>query len=161
MPHSTVVTQQVSGRRLLSFASLEAMLADAEQLVASPQTRMLGNWPLDRLLMHLTNAVNGSIDGIPEKGPWAMRVVGRLIKGRILRKGLSPEFNLPKNREQQFFPEGGSPQQAVEKFRAAVERTKLERMTAAHPIFGTLTHEEWTQLHLRHAEMHLSFAVRE
>jgi hypothetical protein len=32
-------------------------------------------------------------------------------------------------------------------------------MTARHPVLGKLTHEEWTQLHLRHAELHLSFAV--
>ena len=59
-----VDTKHVSARRKLRFTSLDAMLAEAERLVASPYTRTLGNWPLDRLLTHLTLAMNSSIDGI-------------------------------------------------------------------------------------------------
>jgi len=38
----------------------------------------------------------------------------------------------------------------------------MERLRAGPParpnvIFGPLTHDEWIQLHLRHAELHLSF----
>ncbi len=34
-------------------------------------------------------------------------------------------------------------------------------LEAIHPAFGKMNHDEWTKLHLRHSEMHLSFAVPE
>jgi len=50
---------------------------------------------------------------------------------------------------------------AFDDLRQSVARTKSERMEAAHPAFGKMNHDEWTKLHLRHAEMHLSFAIPE
>lgn len=32
-----------------------------------------------------------------------------------------------------------------------------ERFTQASPIFGKLSHEQWVNLHLKHAELHLGF----
>ncbi|HEX7449790.1 MAG TPA: DUF1569 domain-containing protein [Pirellulales bacterium] len=29
-----------------------------------------------------------------------------------------------------------------------------------HSVFGKLTHADWTQFHLRHAELHLGFVIR-
>lgn len=155
----TVDTKTVPGRRELTFASLDEVVADAEKLVASPSTKMLGNWPLSQLLTHLTTAINGSIDGTSAKAPWFIRLIGPLMKGRFLRNKMSPGFKLPKDVEVGFFPAAGSPQEALEKLRTAVGRLQNERMTTRHPVFGKMTHEEWTQLHLRHAELHLSFAV--
>jgi hypothetical protein len=50
-------------------------------------------------------------------------------------------------------------QEALEQLRKAVARLRAEKMTARHPVFGRITHDEWARLHLRHAELHLSFAV--
>lgn len=156
---TAIKTKAVRGRRTLRFESLDDVVADAEKLVASPTTKMLGNWPLERLLMHLTTAINGSIDGISARAPWIVRLAAPLFKVSILNKGMTPGFNLPKKAEPSFYPAAASPQEALEKLRAAVARTRHERMTARHPFLGALTHEEWTKLHLRHAELHLSFAV--
>lgn len=120
---------------------------------------MLGNWPLDRLLSHLTIAVNSSIDGITEQAPWVIRLIGPWIKARVFRRGMSPGFRLPKRIEAVAFPADASIDEALANWKAAVARTKTERMTARHPVFGSLTHEEWMQFHLRHAELHLSFAT--
>jgi Protein of unknown function (DUF1569) len=155
----TVDTATVQGRRTLTFRSFDEVLADAERLVSSPNTKMLGNWPLSQLLTHLASTVNGSIDGMSTKAPWFFRLIGPVVKRRILKRGMSPGFNLPKARLTNAFPAASSPQEALGKLRAAVGRLKQERMTARHPFFGQLTHEEWTRLHLRHAELHLSFAV--
>jgi hypothetical protein len=154
-----VDTKAVRGRRELHFRSFDEVLADAEGLVASPHTGTLGNWPLSQLLTHLAKAINKSIDGISAKVPIRFRILGWFIKGRVLKKGLSPGFQLPQGREAEAFPAAASPTAALETLRAAVGRTRTERMTARHPVFGGLTHEEWTRLHLRHAELHLSFAV--
>ena len=155
----TVDTATVQGRRKLTFRSFDEVLADAERLVSSPNTKMLGNWPLSQLLTHLASTINGSIDGMSTKAPWFFRLIGPVVKRRILKNGMSPGFKLPKAREANAFPAASSPQEALGKLRAAVGRLKEERMTARHPFFGKLTHEEWTRLHLRHAELHLSFAM--
>jgi hypothetical protein len=155
----TVDTATVQGRRKLTFRSFDEVLADAERLVSSPNTKTLGNWPLSQLLTHLATTINSSIDGMSAKAPWFLRLVGPLVKRRIIKSGMSSGFKLPKEREATAFPAASSPQEALGKLRAAVGRLKQERMTARHPVFGKLTHEEWTRLHLRHAELHLSFAV--
>ena len=155
----SIDTKTVPGRRELTFASLDEVVADAEKLVASPNTKMLGNWPLSQLLTHLATAVNGSIDGYSAKAPWLVRLIGPLLKGRFLKNKMSPGFKLPKDVEVGFFPAVPSPQEALEELRAAVVRLKTEKMTTRHPVLGKLTHEEWTRLHLRHAELHLSFAI--
>ncbi|HVX14070.1 MAG TPA: DUF1569 domain-containing protein [Pirellulales bacterium] len=152
-------TRAVSGRRKLHFDSLDDMVVDAEKLVASAQTKMLGNWPLSQLLTHLAIAINGSIDGISARAPWFIRMLAPLIKRRLLKNGMSAGFRLPKKVEPAFFPTADSPQQALDQLRAAVRRTHTERMTARHPVLGKLTHDEWTRLHLRHGELHLSFAL--
>jgi hypothetical protein len=155
----SVDTRAVQGRRKLCFTSLDQVIADAEKLVNSSSTRILGNWPLPRLLAHLAKAVNDSIDGISAKAPLIIRLIGPFLKGRILTKGVPAGRQLPKSAEASFFPEVGSPQEAFEKMRAAVSRTRMERMMAKHPVFGRMSHEEWLQFHLRHAELHLSFAL--
>jgi hypothetical protein len=85
--------------------------------------------------------------------------MGPSIKRRILKKGMPAGFNLPRSREPEAFPDVASAQAGLDSLRAAVARIQRERMTAAHPLFGRLTHDEWARLHLRHAEMHLSFAA--
>lgn len=156
----SIDSKTVPGRRTLHFDTLDEVLADAERLVASPDTRTLGNWPLGQLLTHLALAINGSIDGIEARAPWYVRLIGRSIKGRIIRNGMRAGFRLPKSAESSAFPASESPQQSLEVLRAAIHRTRQEPMTARHPVFGRLTNDEWRQLHLRHAELHLSFAVQ-
>jgi hypothetical protein len=154
-----VDTKTIQGRRVLAFHSLDEIVADAERLVASPNTKMLGNWPLGRLLAHLATAINQSIDGMRGQAPWVVRFIARFLKGRILTKGMSAGFKLPEKREADLYPTCESPREGLDKLRTAVGRVRTERMTSPHPVFGRMTHEEWLQLHLRHAEMHLSFAV--
>jgi hypothetical protein len=103
--------------------------------------------------------VNGSIDGFSFKAPWYIRGILFFIKGRFLKNRWSPGITLPKDKEAVMYPPVSSPQDAFEMLRRAVERTKTQRMSARHPAFGALTHEQWVQVHLRHAELHLSFAV--
>ncbi len=154
-----VNSRKVQGRRELHFTSLDEMVSDAEKLVSSPTTKTLGNWPLNQLLTHLATAMNASIDGIPFSAPWYLRILGFFIKPGVLKRGVLPGFSLPKDKEAAAFPAVSSPQEALDMLRKATGRLRNETASATHPIFGALTHKEWTQLHLRHAEMHLSFAV--
>jgi hypothetical protein len=158
-PSTKVDSKTVRGRRSLQFRSLEEVVADAEMLVASPQVKTLGNWSLGQLLAHLGGAINVSIDGISVKVSWYRRLMGMFLKGRVINKGMPAGIQLPKEREPIAFPKGVTAEEGLERLRKAVARSQRERMTARHPVFGKLTHEEWNQLHLRHAELHLSFAI--
>ena len=154
-----VNAKTVSGRRDLTFHSMDEIVADAERLVASPNTKTLGNWPLAQLLTHLSSTVDNSIDGFQVKAPLFVRLIVPFLKGRMLRNKMSPGINLPKRTEACAFPAAVSAQDALDQLRKAVARTKMERMEAPHPAFGKMTHDEWVTLHHRHSEMHLSFAV--
>lgn len=154
-----VDVKTVQGRRTLRFHTLDEVVADAERLVAGLGTQTIGNWPVSQLLTHLALAIHGSIDGIAFRAPWYVRLLAPFLKGRLLRKGLRPGFRLPGAAEAVAFPPAPSPEAALETLRRAVARTHAEAMTARHPVLGPLTHDEWQQFHLRHAEMHLSFAV--
>lgn len=157
----TIKTKSVQGRRELSFSTLDEIVADAERLVSATRTRTLGNWPLTQLLTHLAFTVNNSIDGFPEKAPWFIRLIGPLLKGGITTRKMSPGLNLPKNAQAISFPDAALPAAALEDLRRAVARTKSESMMADHPAFGKMNHDEWSRLHLRHSELHLSFAIPE
>jgi hypothetical protein len=158
-PSPPVDSKTVQGRRRLHYSSFEEVIADAEKLVSSPTARTLGNWPLGQLLAHLAMAMNRSIDGISFKTPWYKRLFGRLVKRSVLKHGVSPGIKLPKEREAGAYPSVSSSREALDMLRKAAGRLRNEKATAIHPILGKLTHEEWTQFHLRHAELHLSFAV--
>lgn len=84
-----------------------------------------------------------------------MLVNQKTVQGR---RNLEFSSLLPKSAQAVAFPDVGSAEEAMEQLRKAVARTKTERMEAAHPAFGNMTHDEWVKLHLRHSEMHLSFA---
>ena len=154
----TVNSKSVRDRRDLSFQSMEDLLADAEDLVASPNTRTLGNWPLRQLLTHLACTIENSMDGFQVQAPWLVRLIGPFLKRRMLTRKMSPGIKLPRNADATSFPETESNMAALERLRLAIARSKHDTMAARHPAFGPMTHDEWYQLHLRHAELHLSFA---
>ena len=155
-----VISKTVQGRRDVSFQTLDDIVADAEKLVASPTSRTIGNWPLVKLIKHLSQTIHNFIDGFQSKAPRWIRLIMPLFKGRILKaRKMSPGINLPKATVASAFPDAGSIQEALDDLRRAVARTKSERMEAVHPAFGKMTHDEWNTLHLRHSEMHLSFAL--
>ena len=154
-----IKTKTVQGRRELHFTSLDEVVADAEMLVASPNVKTLGNWPLDRLINHLALSINSSIDGTTFRAPWFIRLLSPLFKHRFLTRTMSPGFNLPKRAETEFYAIPASSQEALRNLKTAVARLKADKIAPSHPLFRNLTQEECDQLHLRHAEMHLSFAV--
>lgn len=147
-------------RREVSFTSLDEIVLDAQRLVSSANTAVVGNWPLTQLLMHLTMTVNCSIDGFPTKAPFVIRLLGPLIKRSVLKAPkMKPGIKLPKDIIPLAYPSAESPQAAFDSLRSAIARTKKEQMQARHPAFGKMTHDEWHTLHLRHSELHLSFAI--
>jgi hypothetical protein len=148
-------------RRAVQYASFDDVLADAERLVRAGAATT-GNWSLDQILGHLAIAMELSVAGFHRKAPWPLRLVGRYIfKPRILKRGMKPGFKLPAEAEKLSVPApGGNPGAALERLRRAIALLKSNATRQPHPFFGPMPAAEWDRLHLRHADLHLSF-VRE
>jgi hypothetical protein len=154
-----IKTNKVEGRRELHFANINEILADAQQL-ASGQVRQLGNWSLGQATWHMAKTMKLSLDGTHFRAPLLLRLFAPLFKKRLLRGPMRPGFKLPRNAAAEFIPAGFiSTEQGLADLQANIERLNRETRRAPSPVFGQMTREEWDQLHLRHAELHLSFFV--
>jgi len=155
----TVVTKKVKNRRTVRYETLDDLLADAKQL-AGGEVRMLGNWSLGQVFSHVAGAFEASLDGFGDfKAPWIVRTfIAPLMKKSLLRKPMNPGFTLPKAAAE-FLPQETTPSDGLQRLTTVVDRYRNEIPTHPHPLLGKLTPEEYRLLMLRHAEMHMSFAV--
>ncbi|HUS38032.1 MAG TPA: DUF1569 domain-containing protein [Pirellulales bacterium] len=157
-----VETKKVTGRREISYRSYDELLADAQSVAASDNVKMVGNWSLAQIFQHLAAALESSIDGVAFKAPWPMRVMGKLfMKKRMLTNTLPAGFKIPDGQKAEIFRPDSSVDTAtaLAKLSGAIERVKTENARAEHPFFDTLTRQEWDAFNLRHAELHMSFAI--
>jgi hypothetical protein len=153
-----VDTTKVQNRRHLHFDTVEDIHSEVERL-SQGEVKTLGNWSGGQILKHLAIVMNGSIDGAPMRLGWPLRLLGRLLKGRVLRKGMTPGYQLKGPAAEALVPPATSCEEGLNLFRQAVHRLHTETKREPSPFFGAMTREEWNQLHCRHAELHLSFLV--
>lgn len=153
----TVNTKLVKGRRRVRFSNYDEMLADVRALAQGP-TRQLGNWSLGQVCTHLAKGMDTAIDGPSFSPPWFVRLLGPLMKKRMLTRGMAPGFQLPKYAAALLPPET-SAAAGVAKLEKSVERVQREPARKSHIVFGKLSRDEWDAFLLRHAELHLSFLV--
>jgi hypothetical protein len=152
-----VDTKKVPNRRKLHFATLEDIVADVDHLNQGP-VKALGNWSGGQILKHLAVVMNTSIDGSPLRMAWPWRVMGRLLKGYVLKKGMPPGFELRgRQGADALLPSETSWEEGLRQFRDAMHRLQTETTRVPSPFMGPMTREEWDQLHCRHSELHLSF----
>ena len=152
-----VDTAKVIGRRKLNFNSLDDILEDIDSLYQS-KVHSLGNWTPGQNLDHLTILMRGCLDGIDVKVPLLTRKAVWLMKRRILTKQMSPGLQLPEAASV-LLPSQTTWDNGVQDIRVALNRMKTESQRHAHPVLGTLSREQWDQLHCRHCELHLSFLI--
>jgi hypothetical protein len=152
-----VDTRRVRPRRQVRFQSFDEFLADAERLAERP-VRELGNWTLAQIFDHLARSMNVSVDGTPERFPWAQRIALRLVRKRIIAHPMMPGYNVPENVAALLRPETTAGlRESLWKLRSAAIRFQATSNFPPHPAFGMLTRDEYHSLALRHAELHLSF----
>jgi len=153
---------KVVGRRKVRFENLDEILADAEMLSAR-RVRQLGNWSVGQATGHLARTMQLSLDGFGGVlAPLPIRLLLKMLKPYLLTRGFRPGFKLPSPvAEKAILEPSFSSEQGLSELRASIERLKQEPQRAVHPAFGKLTREEWNKVHLRHAELHLSFFVPE
>ena len=145
-------------RRELEFRSFDEAMADVERLARFGYTRE-GDWNLQQMCTHLTDAFKRSIDGFDYALPWLVRqIFGPIVLRKILRiRKLPPGFQLPQS---EVPPAGGDASACVESLRRSIERFENHRgEMAAHPFFGPQPREIWRRLHLIHVAHHLSYLV--
>ncbi len=151
-------TCKVEGRRKLAYATLDEILADADRLASSPM-KALGNWSAGQVFRHLANAYNGSIDGLPATFPWYFRLMGRIFKKKLLGGPMPSGLKVPPELAREVMPGPTSTEEGLAELHAAVLRLEREPHRARHPIFGDISRDEWNQIHLSHANLHMSFLV--
>ncbi len=151
----TIITKKVTGRRSVRYESLDDLLSEAEQLAEISDLQMLGNWSLGQIYAHLAKTMNDSIDGMSFSMPAPIRwVMSLLMKKKLLTQTLPAGFKTSSD----YIPGETETQVGLEAIRSAISRQKNEPNRVPHPGFGKISTDEWIQFHLRHAEMHLSFA---
>ncbi|AGA25058.1 DUF1569 domain-containing protein [Singulisphaera acidiphila] len=144
-------------RRTLSFATLDRVMPDVDQLLEGHET--LGNWSLGQICNHLATGITGSVDGFPFRTPWIYRkTLGAVRRRRVFQTGrMATGVQLPSR----FCPKPGLDARAeAEALRATLRYyAGYQEPLAMHPIFGELTRDEWSRLHAIHCAHHLSFVL--
>jgi hypothetical protein len=146
-------------RRTLTFTTPDEILSDCQQLAAGPCT-MLGKWTLAQNIRHLADGIDCFYDGFGFRVNWLLRTfLGRFLKRRFLRLRMPRGIRLPSSADRLLPPLDADLPDALERLRSSLLRLAQEPPRHPHPVFGPMTHDEVRQLMLRHAELHLSFAV--
>lgn len=155
----SVKTNLVRDRRRLRFDSYGDVLFDAELIVAS-ESLLLGNWSLGQILHHLALSMHASMDGLAVEVAWWRQMLARACYRRPMLAGPMPAgLKLPSDVAELLLPGPISAAGGLAELRAAVERLSFETERARHPLLGEMSLDEWDSFHLRHAELHLSFAL--
>jgi len=158
------MTAPDGGRRVLRFNSVNDALGEAQRLVAADQQGRLGrvgNWTLGQTLGHLATWASFAFNGYPPEvcPPAPIRLVLRMLRNRVLTKGMPAGMKVGRVPGGTVGTEVVPTDEGMARFCAAMERLRQESPPIDNPVFGKLTHEQWIQLNLRHAELHLGFQV--
>ncbi len=155
-------TKTVPGRRTIRFNSIADLAFEIDRVAAADAAGRLGrvgNWSAGRIFGHLAKWIEMSYTGFPFQMPWLMRFVGRnFMKRRFITTGFPAGVSLPRKATDAIgeYPDMPTPEGAT-RLKKALARLKSEAPPHPSPLLGPLSHDEWVQLHLRHAELHLSF----
>jgi hypothetical protein len=152
-------------RRRVAFSSIDDVLADVEAIIdaqRSGRLRATGGWTPAQICEHLAKFIEFSYDGFPFRASLGVRVVSHVAKcvawKRFVEWSLQPGYKLPA-RFQALAPDPKAEFTAsVVRLRLALDRIRRgEPMLQPSPFEGRITHEQWVYVHLRHAELHLSY----
>ncbi len=144
-------------RRPLRFNSLDDVRAEIDRL-ASCEVRSTGNWTPAQAIDHLAAIIEGSLDGIPAQAPWFVRLLAPTFRNKALHQGIQPGIKLSGDMLRVMPSDDVTIDKAMARINRIFERLdRGEKMLQPSPVFGRMTHEDWCNLHMRHAELHLSF----
>jgi hypothetical protein len=160
---TAVDTAKVQGRRTLHFERLEDIRADVDRLAQAQEVKHLGNWSAGQVLKHVAMIMTCSLDGFRARPPWYFRLMflfmRPFMKSKFLRDPMPAGFKMPSFAAAEMNPPASTWNEGLAAIREALHRLQTEPQRAPSPFMGNLTSDQWTQLHCRHSELHLSFLV--
>jgi hypothetical protein len=169
MPPAAIDTGRVRNRRAVRLQTVEDLRAEVGRVaaaVAASRVRPLGNWSPAQVLWHLGQLIVLSFDGFSwryRRGPqWLTRLFRFLAWRWLIRLAFRPGFRNPPEAAVLEPAATVSWEEAATHLLRQIERIRRgERMTQESAVEGPYTHEQWVYIHLRHAELHLSFLAIE
>jgi hypothetical protein len=160
--NKSIDTGKVAGRRQIRFHSIPDLAIEIDRIVAAEKAGRLGrvgNWTAGQIFGHLAKWIEMSYEGFPFRVPGIVRFFIKMSKNKTLRDGLKPGLKMPQKTLDKIGPYPDMPvEEGALRLKRALARLKAGEIPPHEsPAFGKLRLEEWVQLHLRHAELHLSF----
>jgi hypothetical protein len=153
-------TAHVPHRRTLRFSGIDELRAHIDRIIAAESqgnARRLGNWSVGQNFGHLASWIGYSFDGVPMKVPLIVKLLMRPMKKRFIYKAMPAGRHIPRVPGGTLGHEPLSTEQGLAKLLPALDRLQAGAPNLPHLLFGPLTHDQWINTHLRHAELHLSF----
>jgi hypothetical protein len=145
--------------RALHLATVDDYAAELDRLEAAHGSGGLtvsGSYSSAQNLHHLARWIENYETGtLPDKVPFFMRLIGPIMKGRILTKGFPKGLQGPDGKPQTE-PDHGF-DESLAYLRSKLDVLRTRDLAHKNPFFGRMTRENCVELHLRHAEHHLGF----
>jgi hypothetical protein len=165
MTTAIVDTRRVAGRRRIQLHSLDELLAEIERVTSAAgkgEVRSLGNWSAAQMFWHLGKFIELSFDGFPFRyrpaPAWVIRLLRFFAWRWLIALTFRPGFKNPAEAAIVEPDPSVTLDSASGYLKQQLARIGSgERMTQQCSIEGPFGHEEWIYIHLRHAELHLSF----
>ena len=159
-----MINTKQAPRRELEFKSLDELKAELDRIDAAHAAGNLGktgNWSPAQNLEHLGSFWTCSLDGFPPgKPPLPLRIMAQLLFKKKAVAGGSPPpgFPIPKGVSLLIPDENVELAGASEKLRNCIHSTENgDAYVPESPLFGKVTREQWTTMHLGHCALHLGF----
>ena len=159
---ATPVNTKSAEHRKLRFETLEQMRAEAEKIAVGERAgtlRCTGNWTAGQTFNHLATWIEFGYDGFPSslRPPWIVKLVIKLLKGRMLKVGLPKGVRIGKIPGGTLGIEQVSLEDGLRRLNAAIDRATKSAPTQPSPVFGAMSHQDFIRGTLRHAELHMGF----
>ncbi len=123
----------------------------------TPQSpRQWGKMTPAQMLAYCALGMQWAVGGVvPERGPWPMRLVGRLIKPFVLRDDAPLRKDAP-TAKSLVMTDSHNFQQEREQLLLLIDKFAAGAVTEhPHTFFGSLTPDEWAVLTYKHLDHHL------
>jgi hypothetical protein len=165
----TIDTRHIANRRPVHLQTIDDLVAEVESITtaaAAGKVRALGNWSPAQVLWHIGRFIELSFDGFPfryRRGPaWLTRLFRLLAWRWLIALAFRPGFKNPAEAVVLEPDPSVSLDAAAAYLKRQLARIRNgERMTQECSVDGPYAHEQWVYIHLRHAELHLSFLTVE
>lgn len=152
-------------RRPLRFNTLDEMLAEANRIGAADAAgtlKRLGNWTAGQNFSHVAAFIDYGYDGFPAaftNPPWFVKLMFKLMRGRILSKGMPQGVSIPHISGGTTGADDVSTQEGLKRLTSAAAKLKAAPPPIHSEAIGPLSHEDSIRLALRHAELHMGFVT--